>query len=141
MRVSTIGCLLSVAFCLGPVATAGVAYGADAGEQSLSDLARRILLDNLPKEIAGDNDWGQQRQVTSGLKFDRDNGRLRIQKRTKEVNDGLWTNYRVTLVDPTQNLHVRLAGLRRVGAGRLAFQLFLSARVEGKRATSAGGAG
>ncbi len=132
MRAFAIGYLFSVAFCLASLVSAGPAHAAGAGEQSLSDLARRILLDNLPKEIAGDNDWGQQRQVTSGLKLDRDNGRLRLQKRTKEVNDGLWTNYRVTLVDPAQNLHVRLAGLRRVGAGRLAFQLFLSARVEGE---------
>ncbi|MES1213633.1 MAG: hypothetical protein ABUL64_03520 [Singulisphaera sp.] len=107
------------------------AVAADAGEQSLAELVRTILLENLPQEIAGENDWGQQREVASGLRFERQNGRLRVEKRTKEVNDGLWTNYRVTLVDPNQNLHVQIAGLRRMGPGRLAFQLFLSAKLDG----------
>jgi len=108
------------------------ARGDDAGEQSLSNMVRHILLDNLPRDFSGDNDWGRQHAVTSGLKFDRSNGRLKIEKRTKEVNDGLWTNYKVTLVDPAQNLRVKIAGLRRVGTGRLAFQLFLSAQLDGE---------
>ena len=103
-----------------------------ATEQSLSDLVRRTILDNLPREFAGDNDWGQQKKVASGLKFQTSGGRLRISKRTKEVNDGLWTNYRVTLVDPTQNLRIQIAQLRRVGPGRVAFQLFLSAQLGGE---------
>jgi hypothetical protein len=118
--------------CLACAGIASQAIAADATEQSLSDLVRRILLENLPTEIAGDNDWGQQREVRSGLKFERENGRLRVQKRTKEVNDGLWTNYRVKLIDPQQNLRVHIAGLRRVAAGRLAFQLFLSAKLDGE---------
>ncbi|HEY4313586.1 MAG TPA: hypothetical protein VGN12_29305 [Pirellulales bacterium] len=132
MRAITIHALI-VMYCF-LLAASGTsrALADQVGEQSLSDLARSILLENLPREITGDNDWGQQRQVTSGLKFDRDNGRLRIQKRTKDVNDGLWTNYRVTLVDPAQNLHVRIAGIRRAGAGRLAFQLYLSAQLDGE---------
>lgn len=121
-----------VVFGLACVSVTPRATAAAATEQSLSDLVRRILLENLPTEIAGENDWGQQREVRSGLKFERENGRLRVQKRTKEVNDGLWTNYRVKLIDPQQNLRVHIAGLRRVAAGRLAFQLFLSAKLDGE---------
>ncbi len=109
-----------------------VACADDAGEQSLSEMVRQILLDNVPRDFAGDNDWGRQREVASGLKFDRSGGRLKVERRTKEVNDGLWTNYHVTLVDPTQNLRVKIAGLRRVGPGRLAFQVFLSAQLDGE---------
>ena len=105
---------------------------AAATEQSLSDLVRRTILDNLPREFAGENDWGQQREVASGLKFQTGGGRLRISKRTKEVNDGLWTNYRVTPVDPAQHLRVRVAELHRVAAGRIGFQIFLSARLQGE---------
>ncbi|HEY1600360.1 MAG TPA: hypothetical protein VGG64_12200, partial [Pirellulales bacterium] len=111
------------------------ATGVDAAtgtEQTLSDLVRRTILENLPREFAGENDWGQQKEVASGLKFQTGGGRLRISKRTKEVNDGLWTNYRVTLVDPTQNLRIQIAQFRRLGPGRIAFQLFLSARLGGE---------
>jgi hypothetical protein len=123
---------LIVVSCVACAGVAPEATAADATEQSLSDLVRRILLENLPTEIAGDNDWGQQREIRSGLMFERENGRLRVQNRTKEVNDGLWTNYRVTLIDPKQNLRVHIAGLRRVAPGRLAFQLFLSAKLDGE---------
>lgn len=131
MRAIIFTLSFAAAFCLASCAALR-SSAADATEQSLSDLVRSILLENLPTEITGDNDWGQQRQVRSGLKFERENGRLRVQKRTKEVNDGLWTNYRVTLIDPQQNLRVHVAGLRRVGPGKLAFQLFLSATLDGE---------
>lgn len=102
-----------------------------AAEQSLSELVRHAILDNLPREFDGENDWGQQREVASGLKFKTGGGKLRIEKRTKAVNDGLWTNYHVTLVDPAQNLRVRVANLRRVAPGRLAATINLSARLQG----------
>jgi hypothetical protein len=103
-----------------------------ATEQTLSDLVRRTILDNLPREFASDADWGQKKEVASGLKFKTEGGRLRIEKRTKAVNDGLWTQYKVALVDPSQNFRVRIAQLRRIAPGRVAFQLFLSARLQGE---------
>lgn len=135
MRMSISGSVVVLALVMVPSAPSSV-VAADAphgaSEQSLSEIVRRTILDGLPREFAGDNDWGQKRAVASGLKFRTGSGRLRIEKRTKEVNDGLWTQYRVVLVDPTQHLRVHVADLRRVGAGRVAFQLFLSARLEGE---------
>jgi hypothetical protein len=114
------------------VRASAVGASAAATEQTLSGLVRRTILENLPREFAGDNDWGQKREVASGLKFQTGGGRLRISKRTKEVNDGLWTNYHVTLVDPAQHLRVHVADFRRVGPGRVALQIFLSARLDGE---------
>lgn len=118
--------------CFAPVTSTGALAADPVVEQRLSDLVRQTILDNLPREFTGDNDWGQKREVLSGLKFKTDDGRLRISKRTKEVNDGVWTNYRVMLIDPAQQFRLRVANLRRVAPGRLAVQVFLSAQLAGE---------
>jgi len=121
----------AVCCCGGGRAPAGDVAPA-ATEQSLSEMVRRTVLDNLPREFSGNSDWGSKREVPSGLKFKTEGGRLRIEKRTKEVNDGLWTQYKVSLVDPRQNFRVRVAQLRRSGPGRIGFTLFMSARLDGE---------
>ena len=58
--------------------------------------------------------------------------KLRLEKRTKPVNDGLWQRYVVTLVEPERQLHVSLDKLRLTDQGRIAFALRLSAKLRGE---------
>jgi hypothetical protein len=83
---------------------------------SLSEMLREAILDNLRGEYEESDDWGNMKTVEryriKGKGLD-----LRLEKRAKEVKHGLWKQYRVTIVDPSQNLHARVANLRYSGPG------------------------
>ncbi|HEY2839515.1 MAG TPA: hypothetical protein VGJ26_10210 [Pirellulales bacterium] len=118
----------SIAFSQAPPA----APTPSPSELSLADGIRRAMLDSLPREFNGENDWGEKKQISRGLKISREEGRPQLERRKKEVNHGLWTQYKINLIDPEQNLQVRVEKLRRTAPGQLAFELYLSARIDGE---------
>ncbi len=97
--------------------------------ESLSNLAQRIVLENLPKQFVDQRDWGHTTRVINGLHFDNDGDRLKIEKHTKEVKDGIWKQYRIDLIDPEHQLHIQIANLRQIDSTRSAFQVLLSAKL------------
>ena len=97
--------------------------------ESLSNLAQRIVLENLPKQFVDQRDWGHTTRVMNGLHFDNDGDRLKIEKHTKEVKDGIWKQYRIDLIDPEHQLHIQIANLRQIDSTRSAFQVLLSAKL------------
>jgi hypothetical protein len=103
-----------------------------ATSDSLSAAVRELLIDCLPEEFEDHDDWGQTKRVVSGLKFRTHGGKLQVEKRTKEVRHGLWKKYHAALVDPTRQLQLRIANLRRESGDRTTFSVFLSARLEGE---------
>jgi len=80
-----------------------------------------LLLESGPTEYEEKPGWGDQKRITVGAKLRTNDWKVRIEKRHKEVNDGLWRHYKVWLDRPKQNLKVKIAGLRRIGDGRVAF--------------------
>jgi hypothetical protein len=101
-------------------------------ELTMAESIRKAMLDSLPREFSGENDWGDKKEIKTGLKFSRDNGHLEIDRRKKEVNHGLWTQYKVNLIDPEQHLQVRVENLRRTAPGQLEFVVLLSAHLDGE---------
>jgi len=101
-------------------------------ELTMAESIRKAMLDSLPREFSGENDWGDKKEIKTGLKFSRDNGHLEIDRRKKEVNHGLWTQYKVNLIDPEQHLQVRVENLRRTAPGQLQFVVLLSAHLDGE---------
>jgi hypothetical protein len=97
--------------------------------ESLSSLAQRIVLENLPKQFVDQRNWGHTTRVINGLHFDKDGDGLRIEKHTKEVKDGIWKQYRIDLVDPEHQLHVQIANLRQLDSSHSAFTVLLSAKL------------
>ena len=102
-----------------------------AVDESLSNLAQRILIESLPKQFAGEKNWGQTTKVVNGLRLKDDGHGLKLRKHTKEANDGLWKQYQAQVIDPEHQLQVRVENLRQTGAGQSRFQVFLSARLRG----------
>jgi hypothetical protein len=123
---------LAVWFCAGPHACAQAAVAAWGVAPSLSNALRQLLLESLPEEFEDHDDWGQTKRVASGLKIKTHGGKLHVEKRTKEVRHGLWKKYRATLVDPQKQLQLRIGDVHRESSGRIAFQVFLSARMQGE---------
>jgi hypothetical protein len=100
--------------------------------ESLSALAQRIVLDSLPKQFADQRDWGQTKKIVNGLHLKEEGDRLKIEKHTKEVKDGIWKQYRIDVVDPEHQLQIRIADLHQTDPGHSAFQILLSAKLHGQ---------
>ena len=100
--------------------------------EPFQELVRQIILDELKPEYEDRKHWGQQGRIITGVKVTGKWFDPRIEKRTKEVNDGLWQRYVVTLVEPEKNLHVRFDKARSVDANRFAFSLQLESKLRGE---------
>ena len=64
---------------------------AKASVQWLSNLA----VTRMPQHYEGDKDWGKQKKVWSGVKIRMDKGKLRTNRRHRQVNHGRWIQYSV----------------------------------------------
>jgi hypothetical protein len=69
---------------------------ARASIQWLASLA----LGKMPQTLDGDKDWGETKKVWSGVKVRFDGLRLKTKRRYREVEQGRWVKYSVTLPDP-----------------------------------------
>jgi hypothetical protein len=107
---------------------AAVAAALDAEtRESLSRTVRGILVESLPERIEDSENWGEKRSIFSGFKIERDGGKLKVEKRTKDVNHGLWRQIQVTPVKPADNLKFQIVDAHSVGPRRVAFQVLVSA--------------
>jgi hypothetical protein len=97
-----------------------------ASRQALSVAVRGILAECLPEKFEIKDDWGDQKARFSQLKIHRDGLKLDFEKRTKEVNHGLWKKVDVTPVEPDKNLAFRIVAAKNTGPQSFAFQLFAS---------------
>ncbi len=96
---------------------------------SFQELVRQEILDGLKSEYQSQHHWGQQTErkevKVRGKWFD-----PRLEKTTKEVNDGLWQRFVTTLVEPAENLQTRVEQIRTTADG-VAFSLLVQAKVSG----------
>ena len=78
-----------------------------AGERPLVDTARntlawtfaRLIEDAIPDHYEKEKDWGKTKNITVGIR----NKGIKLYRRKKPVNHGVWKRYRVSLVEPEQN--------------------------------------
>ncbi len=70
---------------------------ARASIQWLADMA----LGKMPRSFDGDKDWGDTQKLWAGVKVRRDGWKLKTHRRFREVEQGRWVKYEVTLPDPT----------------------------------------
>lgn len=88
-----------------------------------------ITLENLPHEYEDTKHWGQTKEVFDGLTIHRDGLRIKTKRRTKHVKHGTWRRYRLTLVEPSKNLFVRVDDLHDRGHGKVGFHMTVAAKV------------
>ncbi|MBL8829847.1 MAG: hypothetical protein JNM18_22905 [Planctomycetaceae bacterium] len=126
--------LLSLGIALLPVlAQAAEVEGRLADDQraALSRTIRGVLIESLPRQIEDADDWGAQKEVPSGLKFETVDGKPKLSKRTKPVNHGLWRQIAVEPVEPEKNLRFEIVEARTLGPQRVAFELVAAAPLRG----------
>lgn len=84
---------------LPPVASTQLPFGeltpdqARGSVQWLADLA----MQKLPPQFDGDKDWGNTKQIWSGVKLRFEGLKLRTKRRHRDVNHGRWVSYQLKL--------------------------------------------
>lgn len=83
----------------------------------------RMIRDNLPETYEDDRKWGKQKEVWDGVKIWREGGRLETKRKTKLVNAGTWTKYRIAIVEPDERLFVQFHRLEVLPTGQIVFNV------------------
>jgi len=76
--------------------------------EELHDLLNAVVRGGIPHTFEDHKKWGRQVEVWAGVRLRREGLRIKTKRRKKLVNDGDWTQHRVTLVNPEEELAVRL---------------------------------
>ena len=95
----------------------------------LQQLATDIVLENLPETHDDRRKWGMTRARFDGLHVRMDGFQIRTKRKRKEVNHGTWKRYKITQINPDENLKVKISPARTMPDGRAAFEVELSARI------------
>lgn len=82
-----------------------------------------LIRDSLPPAYEDNRKWDQQREAWDGLEWRREGMKLETKRRTKMVNAGTWTKYRVEFVEPDKNLHIEFQRLETLPDGKIAFSI------------------
>jgi len=120
---------------LGLFVSRGVAGESDTpsfDEEPLSSAIRQAIIAELKDKYQDERHWGQTTKVLSSVRLRGRGAGLHWETHTKEVNDGTWKRYVVTVVEPERQMHVKLDNLRKTDDGRLGFTLRLVARLHGE---------
>jgi hypothetical protein len=114
-------------------ATAGPSLATLTGitPEMIVQLVTPLIAETVPREFDGQKDWGETKTITSGLHSEGNFFKFDIHRQTKEVNDGVWKKYRVTLIEPEKNLVIRIDDMHRLESGKYALTLFVAAKVHG----------
>ncbi|MGI9457801.1 MAG: hypothetical protein ACR2NU_14645 [Aeoliella sp.] len=95
--------------------------------QALADIVREAI----PKTYEKRKDWGNTKNITTGVKTSGSLLKLRIHRRKKAVSHGTWKHYRVDFVEPEEKLIVTVDNLRSLEGGGVGLTLIVDAHLQG----------
>src|SRR5688572_551283 len=85
----------------------------------ITDLVR----DQLPEQYEKKKNWGKTKRVFAGWDVEADGLKVETRRRWKEANDGTWTSYRVTPIDPDKHFAVRVERIEQLTGNKVRLQL------------------
>jgi hypothetical protein len=125
MFVRTFSLVVITAFSV-PVVAAPPAAEAPSAEQ-LARIIRGMILPVLPAPLVEQKyNWGNQRDVIVGVKWEKEGILLRPHLLKKMHNDGIWRQIQVEADHPETNLKVQIQDIRVPEKGKLTFSTCLS---------------
>jgi hypothetical protein len=96
-----------------------------------AEIVARLIAESIPREYERSKDWGRTTRITTGVRSSGNFFKFDVHSKKSEVNDGVWKHYRATMIEPEQNLVVRIDNLRSLDVGRIAFTLFVTTKLHG----------
>lgn len=132
MRVYVLAFLCSLVICAGMPSLKTVCADGSAPitvDDQLQSLITEISRQVIPHNYEDKKHWGQKKEVVRGLYVRREGLHIKTHRTTKSVNHGTWTRYEIQLLDPDQQLHIRLVNVRQLPNQRLAFDIVCDARL------------
>ena len=100
--------------------------------QPLAEAFTELIHDAIPLNYERKKDWGKKKRIPAGVKFTGHVFRkLRVRKRTIDVNHGVWKKYRITQVDPEKHLRVRVLNMHSDQPGHLGLTLTIESAIHG----------
>jgi hypothetical protein len=102
----------------------------EAARAALAETLSQLLRDAIPLQYDKQKDWGATREITAGYRVEGKPFHYHVHRRKHAVNHGVWTHHRLQVVDPDQNLHLRLSDLQPLAGGRMTFTLTLDAKLD-----------
>ena len=97
---------------------------------SMNELLIWIARQSIPTTYEEKKDWGQQREIVTGLRLVGRGRKLRTASRRKMVNHGTWKMYRVSLKDRQDGFHIELNQVRGTEDNWLSFEAVIEAHLE-----------
>ncbi len=91
---------------------------------------RWLVLRNLPETYEDKRKWGKQKEVWDGLDIERQGLRIETHRKYKKVDHGTWSRYFVELIDPANELQIRIYDLKEVRPGVLFFRTSVEAPIK-----------
>ncbi len=97
----------------------------------LVKVMRTFVLAALPTPLADNADgWGKQKEVTVGLKWEKDGILLKPSAKKGIRNDGTWRRVRVDADNPEKSLDVIVRNVKKPSPGVMTFDMVLSLNVK-----------
>ncbi len=109
---------------------ANIAF-AEQSAEFMSQIAARLVAEAIPREYERAKDWGRTKRMTVGLRSSGNFFDFDIHRRKKDVRDGVWSKYRMTLVEPERHFDIQISNVRQIAPARIAMTLYVTAKVEG----------
>ena len=89
-----------------------------------------LVREQLPAEYEKSKNWGHTRRVVAGVDFKADGLKIETHRRWKEVNDGTWTRYKVTPLEPEKHFAVRVEHIEQLTGNKVRVQLSAVSKVK-----------
>lgn len=113
--------------------TNGIAEEPEAGfvpSEGFQTWVTELVREQLPEKYEKSKNWGNTKRVVAGLDVEADGLKIETRRRYKEVNDGTWTRYRVTPIDPDKHFAVRVESLEQLTGNKVRLKLAAISKVK-----------
>lgn len=120
----------SVTACIFTTCAIAQQPNAQSENSALTATLTQLIRDAIPLAYDKQKDWGATREITVGYRVDGKPFHYHVHRRKKAVEHGVWKHYRLRVVEPDANLHVRLRDLRPIAPGRMGFTLELQSKLD-----------
>ena len=109
-----------------PALTAQQNSAASSSQAALANAFASLVERAIPRHYEKRKDWGKTKNITVGVRRDG----IKLYRRKKPVNHGVWKHYKINLIEPDKTLAVQVENLRALDSGRVAFTLALQIKFD-----------